>query len=74
MLKLVLTGWINYGATFNDFLPGELCRPRIMEEKHYKSKDKGEREFSKLRNLFCQIHFLKSDFQTLKIRKYHLFY
>lgn len=45
MLKLVIAVWMDYGATFNDSLHGELCRLRIIEEKHYKTKGKGKESF-----------------------------
>lgn len=54
MLKLVIIDETDYGMIFNDSLHVELCRGRIIEEKHYKAKGVRKESFQSY-----QISFVK---------------
>ena len=58
-LELAIVGWRDQEASFSN-LPVELCRPRTVEEKHYKTKGKWKVSFQSEK--ICQINFTKSDF------------
>lgn len=63
VLKLVIKDQTDYGMIFNDFLHVELCRGRIIEEKHYKAKGVGKESFQSYEISFVKFTSLRVIFR-----------